>query len=123
MKPIETKEDLTFLIDTFYGKVLKDEMLAPFFKHFDMAAHMPKMVQFWSFALLDEHGYKGNVIEKHLHMPLKKEHFDRWVELFEGTMDEHFEGEKVVQAKQKIAVLRWTMESKINAAANLGGEN
>lgn len=113
MKPIEAKEDLTFLIDQFYGKVLQDESLAPFFKHFDMAEHMPRMVQFWSFALLDEAGYKGNVIEKHLHMPLRKEHFDRWVELFEFTLDEFFEGEKVTLAKQKVAVLRWTMESKI----------
>jgi len=113
MKPIESKDDLTFLIDEFYGKVMKDELLAPFFTHFDMAAHMPRMVSFWSFALLDEFGYKGNVIEKHLHMPLKKEHFDRWVELFEGTLDEHFEGEKVALAKQKVAVLRWTMETKV----------
>lgn len=114
MKPIETLADLELLIDTFYGKVLKDESLAPFFTHFDMSAHMPRMVSFWGFLLLDIHGYKGNVIEKHLHMPLEKEHFDRWVELFTGTLDELFEGEKVTLAKQKLSVLRWTMESKVN---------
>ncbi len=113
MKKIETQEDLTFLIDQFYSKVLKDEKMAPFFKDFDMQAHMPRMVAFWSFLLLDVHGYQGNVIEKHLHMPLKKEHFDLWVKYFEGTLDEFFEGDKVILAKQKVAVLRWTMESKV----------
>lgn len=114
MKPIETKQDLELLIDTFYSKVLKDDQLAPFFVRFDMQDHMPRMVSFWAFLLLDEHGYKGNVIEKHLHMPLKKEHFDRWVELFNGTLDELFEGEKVILAKQKVNVLRWTMEAKVS---------
>lgn len=113
MKPIEKNEDLVFLIDSFYGKVLKDDLLASFFIHFDMKQHMPKMVQFWAFVLLDVHGYKGNVIEKHIQMPLKGEHFDRWVKLFEETLDAYFEGEKVQLAKQKIAVLRWSMESKI----------
>ena len=112
-KEIETKEDLELLIDQFYGKVLKDETMAPFFADFDMQKHMPRMVDFWSFLLLDIHGYQGNVIEKHLHMPLKKEHFDKWVTYFHATLDEYFTGEKVKRAKEKVAVLRWTMESKI----------
>lgn len=113
-KEIETKEDLELLVDQFYGKVLKDESMAPFFADFDMQAHMPRMVDFWSFLLLDIHGYQGNVIEKHMHMPLKKEHFDLWVKYFHATLDEFFEGEKVKRAKEKVAVLRWTMESKVN---------
>jgi hemoglobin len=113
MKQIETIADLELLIDSFYSKVLKDDKLSPFFLNFDMITHMPRMVSFWGFLLLDIHGYKGNVIEKHIHMPLKKEHFDRWVELFNGTLDELFEGEKVILAKQKVNVLRWTMEAKV----------
>lgn len=116
MKQIETKADLELLIDRFYGKVLLDNDLTPFFSHFDMSEHMPRMVSFWAFLLLDIHGYKGNVIEKHMQMPLKKEHFDRWVELFNATLDELFEGEKVQLAKQKVNVLRWTMESKVQGS-------
>ncbi len=114
MKQIETQADLSFLIDQFYSRVMQDKQLAPFFNGFDMQEHMPRMVSFWSFLLLDIHGYKGNVIEKHLHMPLEKHHFDLWVKYFEATLDDFFEGEKVTLAKQKVAVLRWTMESKIN---------
>jgi hemoglobin len=114
-REIEEIADLELLISSFYDKVLKDDDLSPFFKHFNMNDHMPRMVQFWSFALLDVQGYRSNVIEKHLHMPLKKDHFDRWVELFEQTLEELFIGDKVDLAKQKVAVLRWTMEAKINA--------
>ena len=113
-KKIETKADLELLIHQFYAKLLKDESMAPFFTDFDMEHHMPRMVDFWAFLLLDMHGYQGNVIEKHLHMPLKKEHFDLWVEYFHATLDEYFIGEKVKRAKEKVAVLRWTMESKVN---------
>lgn len=114
LKTIESPSDLELLIETFYGKVLKDPLLLPFFQHFDLQGHIPRMIQFWSFALLDEPGYSGSVIEKHLRMHLKKEHFDRWVDLFEKSLDELFTGEKVTLAKQKVAVIRWTMEAKIN---------
>ena len=50
----------------------------------------------------------------HLHMPLKKEHFDRWIELFNATIDTLYAGEKVDLAKQRAYLIRWTIESKIN---------
>ena len=34
--------------------------------------------------------------------------------VFHATLDEYFIGEKVKRAKEKVAVLRWTMESKVN---------
>ena len=46
-------------------------------------------------------------------MPIKKEHFDQWIELFNGTIDRLFEGEKAKVAKEKAFLIRWTMESKI----------
>jgi hemoglobin len=117
MKAIETNEDLNQLVRTFYGKVLQDEQLKPFFAGMDFEAHMPKMVQFWAFVLLDERGYTTNVTEKHLHMPLKKEHFDRWLALFHETLDELFEGEKAQDAKLRASTIAWTIQHKIDAAS------
>jgi truncated hemoglobin YjbI len=37
MNDITTKQDLEQLVDTFYGHVLKDESLAPFFKYLDLS--------------------------------------------------------------------------------------
>ena len=113
MKQIETKEDVKKLVDVFYGKVLNDNTLSPFFKHLNLDVHLPKMIQFWSFVLLDETGYTTNVVEKHMKMPLKKNHFDQWLKLFNETIDELFVGEKVDLAKQRAFTIAWTTEYKL----------
>lgn len=113
MNDISSKVDISLLVHKFYGKVLKDDQLSPFFKDLDFEVHMPKMIHFWSFALLNEPGYTTNVVEKHLHMPLQEAHFDRWLTLFNETIDEHFSGEIANQAKQRAQLIGWTIKSKI----------
>ncbi|MFY7942927.1 MAG: group III truncated hemoglobin [Crocinitomicaceae bacterium] len=113
MNDISTKDDIAKLVLTFYEKVNKDDELSPFFKDLDFEVHMPKMIHFWSFALLNEPGYTTNVVEKHVHMPLKDVHFERWLNLFNETIDEHFSGEIASQAKQRAQLIGWTIKSKI----------
>ena len=48
-----------------------------------------------------------------MHMRLKEEHFSRWIFLFNETLDELFVGEKVALAKQRAAVMGWTIQSKM----------
>ncbi len=113
MKDIENRTDIALLVNTFYGKVLQDELLNPFFAGIDFEAHKPHMIHFWAFVLLDEAGYKTNVTEKHLRMPIKQEHFDRWLELFGETIDELFSGEKAEMAKQRAFTIAWTIGRKL----------
>ena len=113
MNDISSKDDITALVLTFYEKVKKDDELSPFFKDLDFEIHMPKMIHFWSFALLNEPGYTTNVVEKHLHMPLKEIHFERWLHLFNETIDELFSGEISNQAKQRAQLIGWTIKSKM----------
>jgi hemoglobin len=113
MREIQNEADVHELIQTFYQKVVKDEQLAPFFKHLNFEDHMPKMEFFWCFVLLDEPGYTTSVTDKHMHMRLKPEHFQRWIFLFNETLDELFIGEKVALAKQRAAVIGWTIQSKM----------
>jgi hemoglobin len=47
-----------------------------------------------------------------MHMPLSKEHFDRWVELFHTTVNELFTGEKAEMAKQRATLIAWTIQNK-----------
>ena len=114
MADISTEEDIVRLVDEFYRKVLKDELLFPFFHHMDFERHKPKMVHFWSFVLLNEAGYTTDVTKVHMHMRIKKEHFDRWIELFNTTVDTLYSGEKAELAKQRAYLIRWTLESKMN---------
>jgi hemoglobin len=113
MREIENARDVHELVQTFYQKVMKDEQLSPFFKHLNLDEHLPKMEFFWRFVLLDESGYTTSVTDKHMHMRLKEEHFKRWIFLFNKTLDELFVGEKVELAKQRAALIAWTIQSKM----------
>jgi hemoglobin len=113
MNDIETKKDIALLVDTFYNDVLRDDLLAPFFKSMDFDLHKPKMIQFWSFVLLDEAGYTTDVTKKHMHMKLSKEHFDRWLKLFNASLDQLFIGERAEAARQRAALINWTIQSKM----------
>jgi hemoglobin len=113
LKDIKTKDDLTFLMNSFYSKLLQLEEMKPFFAHINFENHLPQIVQFWSFILLDEAGYNTNVTEKHLNMPLKKEHFEIWLENFETTVNELFQGEKANLAIERAKLIAWTIGNKM----------
>jgi dephospho-CoA kinase len=113
-RELNNREDIDFLVHSFYKQVLKDEMLAPFFQTLEFELHLPKMIDFWCFVLLGETGYSTNVVEKHMHMPLKAEHFERWLQIFNRTLDEFFDGENVEIAKQRAFTIAWTTKSKMN---------
>jgi dephospho-CoA kinase len=113
-KALKSREDVGLLVQKFYSLVLNDKILTPFFKKLDFDNHLPKMIDFWCFVLLGETGYTTNVIEKHLNMPLKAEHFDQWLKLFHQTLNEYFEGENVEIAKQRAFTIAWTTKSKMN---------
>ncbi len=116
MNDIESREDIEQLVNAFYDQVLKDDILAPFFTKLNFEHHLPKMIHFWSFVLLDEAGYTTDVTKKHINMPLKKAHFDRWIELFNSTVDQSFSGEKAEAAKQRAFLVGWTIQSKLDDA-------
>ena len=111
---IESEQDIIFLVDEFYARVLKHEGLAPFFRHLDFEKHKPKMVHFWSFVILDKPGYTTNVFDKHAGMALNQELFNEWVRLFHATVDQLFEGERAHNIKLRASVLGFTFGSKFS---------
>jgi len=117
---IQNREDIVLLVDTFYGTAMKDPLLAPHFEGMDFEAHKPRMVAFWAFVILSESGYSTNVFDKHRHLKIAKEHFDRWVELFGQTVDSLFEGERATDVKQRARVIGWTFAEKMKGL-NLKG--
>ena len=104
MKDIQDMDDIRLLVDEFYNKVNQDELLSPIFNEVTQVnwdAHLPKMYSFWGTLLLGEASYKGSPFDKHLPLPIDAKHFDRWMQLFVETVDEHFSGNKAEEAKQK----------------------
>src|ERR1700690_4074291 len=100
LSDISTEQDVEFLVKTFYGRVLQDELLSPHFKNVDFEHHFPRMIAFWNFILLDKAGYTGNVFDKHAHLPIGEKEFDHWLLHFTSTAHDFFEGEKATLAKQ-----------------------
>jgi hemoglobin len=109
---IKTEEDVAKVIREFYNVAAKDATIGHFFDNIDWEHHFPRMIGFWSFILLDKEGYKGNVLEKHMHLDLHQPHFDVWLSIFINTIDNNFAGEKAELAKQRARIMAFTFKSK-----------
>lgn len=106
MKDIENIEDIKLLVNQFYAKVNEDSLLSPIFNEkakVNWDSHLPRMYQFWSSLLLDSNEYRGQPFDKHANhsQDIHAEHFERWIMLFNKTIDELFEGEKAKLAKTR----------------------
>ena len=111
---------MILLVNTFYQKVLTNNILAPIFQDImkvDWSTHLPKMYDFWSSILLDTHSYNGNPMSVHLKMagivPLGEQEFCEWLSLFNQTLDDLFSGDKCNEAKLRAANIARLMQYKI----------
>ncbi|MFN5136435.1 MAG: group III truncated hemoglobin [Chitinophagaceae bacterium] len=117
---IQTADDIKTLVNSFYEKVKQDEALHYFFTDVvkvDWEKHLPVMYRFWDNIVFHTGSYAGNPMEVHQHLHnkchLHKLHFDRWITLFNETVDELFEGEKAFQIKQRALSIATVMQIKI----------
>jgi hemoglobin len=100
--------------------VRPDPLLGPFFNGFieiNWEEHYKKMVSFWSNALFQSGSYMGNPMEAHkvVHSlkATRHEHFQRWLQLFEQTVDEHFIGKNARLIKEKASSIATIMQVKL----------
>lgn len=98
---IQCNDDVVLLVDEFYKKVNADALLAPFFRDIRWDQHLPHLVSFWNMVLLNETTFDGNPVASHVRFPLETRHFDRCLQLFHETLDEHFTGSKTLEAKAR----------------------
>jgi hemoglobin len=103
---IETRDDCERLVRAFYGRAFEDPIIGFLFTdvaQLDLEAHVPRITSFWETILLGAQSYGGGAFRPHaaLHMnaPLRRAHFDQWVNLWSSTVDELFAGERAELAK------------------------
>jgi hemoglobin len=115
MKTIENIADIRVFVDEFYEKVQRDSLLGPVFaeKISDWQPHLDKMYAFWNAALFGIPGFRGNPFAKHAPLQIGAEHFDRWLELFNETIDAHFEGEVAGDAKNRAVLMAGMFLSRL----------
>jgi hemoglobin len=107
-KDISERKDIELLVDRFYAKVRKDDVIGYIFNdvmavHWD--SHIPRIVNFWEAVLFRRTQFDGNPLQKHLGVDKKERlddvHFQRWLKLFHETVDELFTGEIADAAKYR----------------------
>lgn len=100
-RDLATVEDIRLLIDTFYERASRDELLAPLFAHGFSGKGDPlePLYRYWATVLLEQQSYHELPFPKHANLPLTHKHFDRWLSIFLQTVDDLFTGSRAASAK------------------------
>jgi hemoglobin len=122
---IASRVDIEKLITSFYEKVKTDPVIGFFFTEvvkMDWPHHIPVIVDFWETILLDHSVYSKNAMEVHYSLnrksSLQKHHFDRWIQLFTGTVNELYEGKIAELAKKRAKSIAAVMQFKMQGSNN-----
>ena len=118
---LDSREAIESFVDRFYARLLADEQLAPVFldvAEIDLSVHLPHIKDYWCKLLLGEQGYRRHTMNIHrqLHgkQALRPEDFQRWLALFNATLDEGFSGERTERARRIAAAIARNMESSLS---------
>jgi hemoglobin len=99
---IQSLDDIRLLVNSFYTAVRNNGLLGPIFNERigeRWPEHLEKMYRFWQTVLLDDHTYFGSPFPPHAQLPVDQLHFDTWLQLWYGTVDQYFQGKKADEAK------------------------
>jgi hemoglobin len=109
-----TKENIRIMVNTFYVKVLKDDIVGPFFSAKlgdDMTneywvPHLELLVNFWASIAMGDTEYRGNPFAPHTQLgELKRETFEQWLVLFSETLDEVYIPSIAAQFKERSTII------------------
>lgn len=119
---LQSPADIKAMVDTFYAKVQLDPLLSPIFNDeakVDWIHHLPIMYRFWEMILFRSGDYEGNPFMKHVPLPIKADHFQRWLALFQETIDELFTGTKADEAKSTATMIARAFMGRLGLAGQL----
>lgn len=112
--PSITRQQVSDLVDQFYGRIRQNDRLGPIFeaqKEKDWDTHLEKMKLFWCSVLLRTGEYKGKPVPTHVKLTgVETGDFQIWLGMFSQTVDDVFDPDArpvVVEAAQRIATSLW----------------
>ena len=121
MKDIENQDDLYYLVDNFYKRLLSDANISYIFTDvvkIKLEEHLPILVTFWSQAIFDTGGYFNNLTKIHLDINEKENLtpglFTIWLNHFNDSVDDNFVGTNAEKIKTQALSLATVMQIKIN---------
>lgn len=125
MHDIESVDDIANVVHDFYRTALQDPLIGSFFTEvisLDFEHHIPLIIKFWDSILFGNTSYKGNPMIKHIELDrksrLSKNHFDRWLMIWETTLTKSYRGPKQEEAIRRARDIAGLMLYKIEQKAN-----
>ena len=123
LNDISNLEDIKLLVNTFYSNVQQNPLIGLIFmeKIQDRwPEHLEKMYRFWETVLLEVHTYSGSPFPPHAQLPVAKEHFSQWMQIFTETTDSLFKGPIADEAKWRAEKMAEMFNYKIEYFRNAG---
>ncbi|MGY6521712.1 MAG: group III truncated hemoglobin [Mongoliitalea sp.] len=109
-RQLSNREDVQFLVNSFYAQVREDAMLGRVFNRIvqDWPTHLEHLGDFWEMVLLQSGPGAGKFspvpvhkeVDRTMNHQLQQAHFEQWLGLWFATLDTHFEGEVAEYAKE-----------------------
>ncbi len=124
-RDLDDRIEIAEFVTRFYRDIAQDE---PFHHYFhtlarvDWHAHVLELTDFWTGLLLgDDHQDADEVIESHrwLHdaQPFDEALFERWLEIFDTTIDSGWAGPMAQAARRRGHGIAWAMAKRLTGHA------
>ncbi len=118
---IKNREDVFLLVEAFYSKVRRHDVLGPFFEETisDWDEHLELLTTFWESSLFLKTKYMGDPLKAHIEVDkafdhsISELHFGLWLNLWFETINELFEGDYAENAKRRARKMATFIHLKI----------
>jgi hemoglobin len=117
---IQNRNDIDALVTAFYRQAIPDELIGHFFtkiKPLNFEVHLPLIADFWEKMLLKQGVYTGSPMQIHMHLnrlsSLEPKHFERWLNIWNATVDQHFSGPIASLAIERAAMVARSISLQI----------
>lgn len=119
-KDISNRNDLYLIVSEFYKKLLINNEMKHFFEKFqnknNLEVHLQILVDFWDNVLFQSGKYRKNAMRPHIDLhqekPFSEKHFEIWLQLFNQSIDAHFEGTNTTIIKNRALSIAAVMRIK-----------
>jgi len=125
-RDIENRADIDLLMTEFYSTAMVDSTIGYIFTDvakLDLDRHLPIIGDFWETMLFQSgsyarHGRNPLIVHRELHQKtrLLSEHFSRWLEIFNETIDKLFSGDRSDFLKFRAGMIAARMQEFIGVS-------
>jgi hemoglobin len=106
---INDQMDIRTLVDAFYKRAGKDDLLGPIFLNVqNSGAHKETLYEYWTNSLFRQNAGEPERFPNHVELMFSTKHFIRWLTLFLDTIDLLYSGP--VAEKAKVMVIKKSEE-------------